>query len=157
MRILELKNNCASNGIAAIMIIFAAGCQLPDRRYEPPTDHAELSDVQFVHYLAAVPTVTLDEGVRAVGVLIDEEGGAAQFNSRVAMVGTLAYMLAAVCEMPPSANAAVSNATGVGKRRYALRACISAEMLPYSAQGQAVRGGELVSALSRCSLPPLPR
>ena len=48
-----------------------AGCALPHRSIQPAHNQAELDDLRFTHYLATVPVVTVNEGARAVLMLIE--------------------------------------------------------------------------------------
>jgi hypothetical protein len=127
--------------------------------------------VQFLHYLATTPTVTVDEGARAALLTAGPTEQWPTFEARVAelqrqgaidedwateadetlSMGTLAYMLAVVCDVPAGVNMRVSEVTGIGRRRYALRACVDAGLLPYAIPDQPVRGGELVTAVNKCA------
>ena len=116
-----------------------------------------------------MPTVTVAEGVRAVGLLVGptqqpttfedqrshlESIGALKPGWRLQPLdtldkGTLGYMLTAICKTPRSLTEAASAVTGLGDRRYALKTCIDEGLLPYGVAHDAVTGGELISALSK--------
>jgi hypothetical protein len=145
------------------------GCSAPHRTYQPPQDPSALDDTAFLHYLATVPTVTVAEGVRAVGLLLDPTPGPASFDDQRCRLkkvgalkpgwalapeetlekGTLAFMLSVVCKTPRSLNESAATLTNLGDRRYALKTCIDEGLLPYGLPHDPVTGGELLSALSR--------
>jgi len=145
------------------------GCSAPHRTYQPPQAPSALNDTAFLHYLATVPTVTVAEGVRAVGLLLDPTPGPASFDDqrrRLEKVGalkpgwalvpeetlekgTLAFMLSVVCKTPRSLHESAATLTSLGDRRYALKTCIDEGLLPYGLSHDPVTGGELLSALSR--------
>jgi len=156
--------------IAASLCMMLAGCStLPKRGVVSDIDPATLDDTGFIHYLASVPTVSVAEGVRGVLLLrgaterwptYDEQSaelvraGAMQTSWELAPddtldMGTLGYMLRATCSLSPSVNERIATVAGRGERRYALRRCIDAGLLPYANSAQAVRGGELVAALAK--------
>jgi hypothetical protein len=146
-----------------------AGCSLPRRSFEPAGNPDELDDTRFLHYLASMPVVTVDEGARAVLMLVGDTGnwstpsarwselmnrGAVRSDWRLDPgdtldMGTLAFMISRVADVPRGVNSAWSRAIGMGERRYALRACIAAGVLPQSRAGDPVRGGVLVTALTK--------
>jgi hypothetical protein len=141
-----------------------------DAPREPsPVAPATLSDEAFLHYLPAAPTVPVDEGIRAV-LLLDSEGHSfrtfderwAELRRRGAVrddwdlragdtldVGTLAFMLRSLTGVRGGLTNVVSEATGLGERRYALRACVDAGLLPPSRSRQPVIGGVLIAALTK--------
>ena len=145
-----------------------ANCTAPHRSYQPTQDPATLDNVSFLHYLATVPVVTVDEGVRAVLLLADDPAARSTFDERIAALGhreavkqawhlqpdqildkgTLAYMLRTVCRLRRSVNERLAASTGWGDRRYALQTCIHAKLLPYGLAHEPVTGGELLSALT---------
>ena len=152
--------------------MFAAsllGCTTPHRTHQPPQDPSTLDDTAFLHYLATVPTVTVAEGVRAVGLLAGPTQQPATFEDQRSPLerlgalkpgwrlqphdtldkGTLAYMFTAICKTPRSLTESASAVTGLGDRRYALKTCIDEGLLPYGLAHDAVTGGELISALSK--------
>ncbi|HNQ22038.1 MAG TPA: hypothetical protein PKK06_02985 [Phycisphaerae bacterium] len=146
-----------------------AGCAAPLRRFEPVQDPNALDDAVFVHYLAAVPVVTVDEGYRAILLLADPAGHAVTFEERRAALetrglikpswrmqpdqildkGTLAYMLRRLCHIDPGLNEGLAGLTRIGERRYALRSCVAARLLPPGRPQDYVNGGELAAALAR--------
>lgn len=163
-----------SNIIMSISSVFVwcliiTGCALPSRTIQPVRRAADLDDVRFTHYLAAVHTITVDEGMRAVLMLIGDtkqwpahEDRLRALESRGAFKsswglqpdqildhGTLAYMLRNVCDMEPGLNESVATYTGLGDRRYALKTCIYEGILPYTQSQKPVTGGEMHSALTR--------
>jgi hypothetical protein len=141
---------------------------MPLRTFEPAQDPGALDDVSFLHYLATVPVVTVDEGMRAVLLLEGEGARWPTFNERskelhrigavkaawhlqqeqILNKGTLAYMLRTICKLRRSFNERLAAATGIGDRRYALATCIHAGLLPYGLAHEPVTGGELLSALT---------
>ena len=58
-------------------------------------------------------------------------------------------MLSAVCGLPKSFNELLATPTGLGGRRYALKKCIHAGLLPYGLADEFLTGGEMVSALTK--------
>lgn len=172
--------NYNRSALAAFTCLMLASCAaLPKRSFVPEMDPATLDDVTFIHYLASVPTVTVAEGARGVLLLrgateqwptyAEQRGelsriGAIKLEWQLAPddtldMGTLGYMLRVICGLSPSVSQRVASLTGFGERRYALRRCIDAGLLPYAASGQPVRGGELVAALAKAEkfvAPPTP-
>ena len=155
---------CLSLGAVA----FLAGCAAPQRTFRPAQDPATLDDVPFLHYLATVPVVTVDEGMRAVLLLTDTTIKRATFDQRFKVLrrfgavktawhlrsgqvlnkGTLAHMLRTLCDLPYSVNERLALATGLGDRRYALKTCVYGGLLPYGLPHDPVAGGEMLSALT---------
>jgi hypothetical protein len=157
--------------IAKVAVFFMAAlptCTAPRRTWTPPQDPTQLDDTAYLHYLATVPTVTVEEGSRAVLLLIGPTDRSATFEQRWAELeqkgavkaawrrspgdtldkGTLAYMLRVICDVPPGLNDLLAARTGLGDRRYALRTCVYHGMLSYGLPHDPVTGGELLSALS---------
>jgi hypothetical protein len=150
------------------VVLAGFGCAQPRRSFVPEVDPATLSDVAFTHYLAQAPVVTVDEGQRAVLMLVGtNDAGRTPDERRAALLrrgaikprwnlepdqrldfGTLAYMLRTVCEVPRGLNDVVSDWTGLGDRRAALRTCGFYELLPHRLPHEAVTGGELLSAIT---------
>ncbi len=149
-----------------LAIVTTSSCVTPRRTFQPEVDPAQLDDVAFVHYLATAATVTVAEGMRAVVLLLpaDERGDAQRprelLTKRGAFKegwrldsdatldkGTLAFMLRTVCSLPRSLSETVWS--GFGDRRFALHTCVDAGLLPYGASHDPVRGGELLSALTK--------
>lgn len=149
--------------------LIVSGCATPRRTFTPPVDPATLDDVAFLHYLAVVPVVSVDEGFRAVLMLDQEKVEAATFEDRMEILtqrgaikpawrleadrtldqGTLAFMLTAVCKTPRSVSESLAVPTGWGDRRYALKTCVSEGLLEYGLPHDPVTGGQLLSALTR--------
>lgn len=159
-------------GVSLIFLsLLLAGCHAPTRPSQPSVNPNELSDVQFLHYLASAPTVTVGEGARAVLLASGDSGDWQTFELRAAelekrgacmgwrrsdpdatlRMGALADMLVATCDVPPGVNLRISHWTRIGCERYALRACIDAGLLPYSTPPEPVRGGELLTAVTQCA------
>lgn len=157
--------------IAKVAVFFMAAlptCTAPRRTWTPSQDPTQLDDTAFLHYLATVPTVTVDEGSRAVLLLIGPTDRWATFEQRWSELerrggvkaawrrspgdtldkGTLACMLRAVCDLPPGLNELLAAPAGLGDRRYALRTCVYHGLLSYGLPHDPVTGGELLSALS---------
>lgn len=151
-------------GAAAI----CAGCVSPQRAFQPDRDPAALDDVSFLHYLATVPVVTVDEGMRAMlllkGVSLRRPTFERQFemlhriravrrtwrlsSGQVLDKGTLAYMLAELCGLRRSLDERIAWVTGLGDRRYALKTCVHEGLLPYGLAHEPVSGGELLTSLT---------
>ncbi|MEK6799687.1 MAG: hypothetical protein AABZ12_12030 [Planctomycetota bacterium] len=148
-------------------VISLGGCLAPPRSFIPPVDPTRLDDVAFVHYLANTPTATVAEGARAVLLLVGSTSqwplveaqldeltrrGAVKPAWRLAPDqtldrGTLAFMLRTLCGLPRGINEKAASLTGLGDRRYAVRACADAGLLSYGLPHDPVSGGELVTAL----------
>ncbi len=145
----------------------AAGCSMPRRTFQPEQEPATLDDISFLHYLATVPVVTVDEGMQAVFLLTGERGQWPTFErryeelqrrgaiktvwrleaDRILSKGTLAYMLRTVCDLPRSVNEVVASRSRLGDRRYALKTCVDEGILPYGLSHDPVTGAQLHSAL----------
>jgi hypothetical protein len=141
----------------------------PRRTFTPPLDVAALDDTGFLHYLATVPTVTVDEGFRAVLLLESEAPQAATFDERLDLLcgraavrrewhlepdqtldqGTLAYILTKTCRTPRSLCERLAAPSGLGDRRYALKTCVDEGLLAYALPHDPVSGGQLLAALTR--------
>ena len=114
-----------------------------------------MSDMAFLHYLATAPTVSIDEGRRAIG-LLTENGDAELIRPEwefsgddVLDKGTLAYMLRNACDLPRGVNEVLlADTIGLGDRRYALKTCVYEGLLPFGRADEPVTGGELLSALT---------
>jgi len=156
--------------LIALISLIPAGCStLAKRHFVPPIDPAELDDTAFVHYLASVPTVTVSEASRGVFLLLGNSDRWPTYDQRRSELlrigalqqrwklepddtldmGTLAYMLRVICDLSPSVSERLAEVTGLGDRRYALRRCVDAGLLPYQSAAQPVRGGEFVAALTK--------
>lgn len=149
------------------MCVVATSCS-QTRSYEPPVDPNTLDETQYVHYLARVPLVTFEEGCRAMVILMEGQDRYASHEEREAFLvsagavreswkltpeqtldtGTLAYMLAAACDVPPTAGTALLGSWGLGDRRYALRQVVDEGLLTYAPDYKPVAGGDLVMALA---------
>jgi len=157
------------------VVVFLGGChgvgtdrKPMQRAFRPELNPDALSDVAFLHYLATVPVATVDEGMRAVLILVDDRSGARTFEKRTQVLheqgvvrqswnltcgqildkGTLAYMLRRVCGVSPSVGEVLASCTGLGDRRAALKTCVDAGLLPYGVSTEPVKGGELLSAIA---------
>lgn len=149
--------------------ILGCGCASPVRTFVPSVDPTTLDDASFLHYLATVPTVSVDEGLRGV-LLLDEDGSKlTSFEERLAILtergavkaawrlkadrtldhGTLAYMLTRTSAMRGSVSEFLSRPTGWGDRRYALKSCIDEGLFGYALPHEPVSGGQFVAALSK--------
>jgi hypothetical protein len=168
----KIDNRKSTIGLA---LLLAAGCVAPRRTTAPPADPVTLDDAAFMHYLAAVPTVTVAEGSRAVLVLVGPTPNWPSYEAQADRLrqfgavrdewqlrpdqtldhGTLAFMLVAACDVPRGVNERLADATGLGDRRYALKTCIDRQLLPYHLPQDPVAGGELVAALAKAENLPL--
>jgi hypothetical protein len=145
-----------------------AGCSVA-RRYQPAQDPSTLDGTSFLHYLATVPVVSVEEGCRAMLLAAD---GAERYGSdeeRMAELlrrgvvrevwnlrpgdvldkGTLAYMAYKTCDLPGGLNMHLLASWGLGDRRFALKEAAAAGIMPYDSAHSPVRGGELVSVLTK--------
>lgn len=145
-----------------------SGCQMPQREFRPDYDPNQLNDTAYMHHLAAMPVVTVAEGLRGVLLLTEdghelttyearyrslEDRGAIQSAwklqaNQVLDKGTLAYLLRVVCDLPRSLNERIAARTGLGDRRFALQTCVYEGLQPHAAAHDPVRGGEFLSALT---------
>jgi hypothetical protein len=144
------------------------GCTGP-RKFQPEINHETLDQTRFVHYLATLPVVTVDEAARAMLILADGTETHATYEQRVAELeqrgivrkawhlkpdyvldkGTLAFMLFKICRMPGGVDTLLFGSWGLGDRRYALKEVADAGLLTHGPDYQPVTGGELVAALAR--------
>jgi hypothetical protein len=62
-------------------------------------------------------------------------------------LGTLAFMTARVCKLPPTVDSTVFGSWGLGDRRYALRQAVEHGIVGYDSTYHLVTGEELVAAL----------
>jgi hypothetical protein len=142
------------------------GCS-QTRQYQPPVDPATLSEIQFVHYLEQVPVATFGEGCRALAIAADGHDAYSDHAARYAALrdrdivrdawklepeqsldlGTLAYMTAKVCNLPPTVDTVVFGSWGLGDRRYALRQAVEHRIIGYNSTYHLVTGEELVATL----------
>ncbi len=150
--------------LAAISVV---GCTGRKRSFQPPVDPATLDDAAFLHYLATVPVVTVDEGTRGLLLLIGPTKDFPTFEARTAELerrgayrsawhlsaddvldkGTLAYALVPLCDTPASINTTAAGMTGIADRRAALQVCVYQELLTAGETTSAVTGGEFLAAL----------
>ncbi len=151
----------------ALLAISFPGCTAPQRSYQPSVDQVKLNDVSFLHYLADLPVVTVDEGMRAVLMLDGVSGQTLSFDEQMASLsrsgtmkaawklrsgqildkGTLAFMLRTLCRLPRGLNERLAALTGLGDRRYALKTCIDEGLMPHGLAYEPVTGGELLTAI----------
>ncbi len=150
------------------LVLLPAGCAGP-RKYQPPVDPQTLDGTLFVHYLASVPAVTVEEAARAVLILADGEDAAESPDSRVAELerrgwirpawrlrpdhtldrATLGYLLFRACKLPDSVNTIILGSWGAGDRRYAMRQAVALGLMEHGPEYEPVTGGEFVAALTR--------
>jgi hypothetical protein len=162
--------NAARIAHAAVLLALPTlgACGSP-RAYQPDIEPQTLDQSQYLHYLAGVPLVTVDEATRAVLILADGEDPFETYEERIAELqdrdvvraawglqadhvidkSTFAYMLFKVCQLPPSVNTVLLGSWGLGDRRYALREAIFAGLLSYGTEYEEMTGGEFVAALAR--------
>ena len=165
---IEVRTVAGGFCLVVVAALVGTSCALPQRSFRPEREEASLDDVSFLHYLATLPVVTVDEGMRAVLLLTDDNVKRADFDDRfdelrrrgavktqwrlssgrILDKGTLAYMLRAIYGGPRSVNELVASRTGLGDRRYALKACVARGLMPYGLAHEPVTGGELLSALT---------
>jgi hypothetical protein len=156
--------------LAALGLV-VGGCATPTRTFQPAQDHNTLNEIQFVHYLSTLPTVSMDEAYHALLLLADGNDGGRNFADREAALlergvvrkawglqaddtldqGTLAYMIVKTCRVPGGLNDALLGSWGLGDRRYALRTATWNDLLPYSVPYRTVTGGELLTAISKAA------
>lgn len=145
-----------------------AGCA-PRVAVTPAMDHNQLDSLALLHYMAGQPAVTNDEACRAVLVLVDGTETPGTFDTRRQALesrgivraewglqandavdrGTLAYMIFKGCGVRHGMNTWLSQGSGLGDRRYALRRCTQEDIMPYGLPYQIPTGGEVVRALAR--------
>ena len=161
-------------GLCVTAVVLLGGCQgllrtyPAQRTFQPARDPDSLSDVAFLHYLPTVPVATVDEGMRAILMLVGEAEATGTFEQRFEALrgrsavktawglrsgqildkGTLAYMLRSVCGLSRSLGEFLASWTGLGDRRCALRTCIDEGLLPYGVWDEPVKGGGLLSAIT---------
>ena len=152
--------------LAAVVLV--GGCSQA-RQYQPAVDPQTLNDAQFVHYLGTVPVVTFSEACRAIIIAADGKDVLDNYEARYAELrdrgfvreawdmkpdhvldlGTLAFMAAQVCQLPPSVNSALLGSWGLGDRRYAVKQAASREIVCYGPPYKPVSGGQMLLALAR--------
>lgn len=153
---------------ALCLILLLAGCA-GSRKYQPPVDTQTLDATLFVHYLASVPAVTVDEAARAMLILADGEETAETAEARLAELerrgwvrpawglrpehtldrATLGYLLFRGCKLPDSVNTIILGSWGAGDRRYAMRQAVALGLMEHGPEYEPVTGGEFVAALTR--------
>lgn len=155
--------------IAVMLTAPLTGCAPELRRWTPPQSPDTLDDAAFLHYLAEAPTASVDEGVRAVLLLVETEGKPSTPEARMQAAldqgliisawrlkpehvltrGVLAHMIRRACGIGTDLASAITALTGLGDRRYAVRACAEERLLVYGSPDERIRGGELLDAVSR--------
>ncbi|UCF35019.1 MAG: hypothetical protein JSV78_06870 [Phycisphaerales bacterium] len=157
--------------MAALLVAYlcAGGCGAPKRSFQPEQDVDALNDAVFLHYVATLPVVTVDEGYRAVLMLADLPERPRTFEERGAALeklgavkpdwgleadwvldkGTLGYMLRTICDLPMGFNELWLSRMGIGDRRYALKTCVHEGLMPYAPAYEPVTGGELLAAVTK--------
>ncbi len=163
----EMKAVVQLSGMCVFICLLLAGCS-QRRQYQPETDPLSLDDMQFVHFLVGLPTVTFSETCRAITLTAD---GADEFQTHeeryeelvrrdvvrrawglgpddVVDRGTLAFMSCRVCQLPASVSSTLLGSWGLGDRRYALKQAAYHEIITYGPTYEAVTGGELVNVLA---------
>lgn len=154
--------------LVAGLLLLNSGCATRQRTFQPEVPIDKLGDIEFTHYLATVPVATVDEGMRASLLLTGDSTRWPTFHERheelirrkairrswnlaaddTLSKGTLAHMLRVMCVLPKSVNESLWVPIGLGDRRYALETCIYEQVLPPSRAGEAVTGGELLTAVN---------
>jgi hypothetical protein len=155
--------------VALVASLCAGGCGAPKRSFQPEQDVDALSDAVFLHYIATVPVVTVDEGYRAMLMLAGLPERPRTYEERAAAMeklgaikpgwgleadqvldkGTLGYMLQVICDLPTGFSELWLSPMGIGDRRYALKACVHEGLLPYAPVYEPVTGGELLAAVTK--------
>ena len=156
--------------VACVMcLVSVVGCAAPIRTFEPEQNPDALSDTAFLHYLPTAPVASVDEGFRAVLLLVDEDLTCSAFEERrielirrgavraswninpdqVLDKGLLAHMLVTLCDMPRSLCQRLFSPIGACAKRYALKTCHREGVLPYGLSYEPITGGELLGAVSR--------
>jgi hypothetical protein len=155
-------------GTVLLAMLLGSGCTVPKRAFEPAVPVNPLSDIEFTHYLATIPVATVDEGYRAALLLTGDSTRWPTFHQRREELylrgaarrhwkleadstldkGTLAHLLRVMCSLPPSLNERLWGRLGWGDRRYALETCIYEKIIPPGRAGEALTGGELLTAVN---------
>jgi len=165
----------------ALAIAFAAGCEstpsttggMAETRpagVESRVDPSALDDMSFLHdYLVKQPTVTVDDGYRAMLILADGRCDARTFEEREAALeqrgiarpawklqpgqkldkGTVAYMACVIMKIRGGVNRVIFGSWGPGDRRYALRELVYREVMADSPAYRYITGAELVALLGK--------
>lgn len=155
--------------LALAILLCHTACTMPQRNFNPDRNLAGLDDTTFLHALANVPVVTVDEGMRGIVMLVGEHSRRGTFESlfercrrrgavkvewdlrsgQLLDKGTLAYMLRTICKLSPSLGEQFAERTGLGDRRYALKTCMHEGLMQHGLPHEPVTGGELLSAITR--------
>ncbi len=163
-----VTRNLSGFALTTVLLV-QSSCVSPRRTFTPPLDLATLEDAGFLHYLATVPVVTVEEGVRAALLLDTNAAPASTFDERLILLtqrgavrsewqlqadqvldhGTFAHILTVICGTTRSFSEILAASTGLGDRRYALKTCIDEGLLAHAMANEPVSGGQLVSALVR--------
>ncbi|HUU85928.1 MAG TPA: hypothetical protein VM243_20715 [Phycisphaerae bacterium] len=150
------------------LAIMLTGCAAP-RRFEPAQNPDALPATSFLHYLATVPVVSVEEGCRAILLVTDGKEQYTTHDERYAELlrrgfarrawrlrpgdmldkGTLAYLACKVCNLPGGVNTLLFGRWGLGDRRYALKEVAAEGIMSYDVSYRVVRGGELLTTLTK--------
>ncbi len=164
-----------------LAVALAAGCEstpsttggMAETRpaaVESRVDPSDLDDMSFLHdYLVKRPTVTVDDGYRAMLILANGRCDARTFEQREAALeqrgiarpawnlrpdqkldkGTVAYMACVIMKIRGGVNRVIFGSWGPGDRRYALRELVYREMMADSPAYRYITGAELVALLGK--------
>lgn len=144
-----------------------AGCS--QLTYSPAADHNTLETTEFMHSLTQQPMVNYDQACRVVLLMSDGQDTPRTFDERSAELasrgvvrsewnlksedavdrGTFAYMIYRTARMPGGINTRLSNMSGFGDRRYALKEVVRNHVMPYGLPYQIPTGGEVVMAVAK--------
>ncbi|MEK6674236.1 MAG: hypothetical protein AABZ47_01120 [Planctomycetota bacterium] len=159
--------------IATLVLLETFGCASHTRKFQPPQNIAELDNTSFLHYLATVPVVTVEEGCRAWMLLLEgsnrpqlshlerqlelERRGILNptwhlKEGDVLNKGTLAFMIRTTCRLSKSPTERLASLFRVGERRYALKTCVFEGLISYGTADEPVTGGELLSTLTKMEM-----
>lgn len=139
------------------------------RDFQPQVDPETYSETQFLHYLSSVPTVTFEEGCRAMLIASAGNDEFASHDERYQAlrerdivrdaweiepnqsldVSTMAYMATKICELRPSVSSVLLGSWGLGDRRYAHKLAAAAQLVPYEPPYKLVTGGELLYTVAQ--------
>lgn len=141
------------------------------RDYQPQVDPGTLDDSTFTHYLSTLPTVTIDEGSRAVLLAMGESDVPGDFSMRISKLesnriyrsdwglnsddvldrGTLAYMVYHMVGIKPGVNMMLLGSWGLGDRRYAIKEVVDEGLMEYGLPYEQPTGGEVLRVLARAN------
>lgn len=161
------RSLATSPAIVVAAACAVAGCAPRTRTFQPSMDPATLEDTAFLHYLATVPVVTVNEAARGLLLFANAGRDLRTFEERAGELarrgafrsawkltptdvldkGTLAFALAALCDLPRSVNSSAAAVTGLGDRRAALQVCVYQGILVRGDSSNPVSGGEFLAAL----------